>query len=413
MRMYALALPMIILSLSSFAQVELNCQSSDGKVVLKTDWIRKDGEMILKLTRTGEDARYFSAHPITLQNNIVFIPKVGDNTGNEFRVSLGRMNSDNRYPKSKISATIGAHLGRDDRMTKPESFKYDLSCTISGEMNLANVCTEDDDDAYGQLLMKATAEGDFDKVQQAIACGADTNVVNEQGCTSLMISTVIDGGDCGLSGPDRSQVDTYRWERSKAIFKYLLDDGANTDKQDLLGESVAHKLSSSNSFPELIATLKESGANLNLQDRYGMTAVMQAALSGNVNAIMAFVKADVDLTKKNVLGQTAYDLGSNLKPSVRSLLSPSESMGLVILGAANGCSPSSIKIPMGTPTKITLKSTTSDMFVMTAPDLEINLMAAPNGTVSQIVNTNKMGTFKFQCGVHGGSQMTGEIVVTM
>lgn len=410
MNKFAFAVPLLFLSVAGLA-AELNCQSSDGKVTLQTDWIRKDGELILKLTRPEGNTKYFSAHPITLQNNIVFIPQVGDSMGNDFRVSLGRINSENRYPKSKLAATIGSHLGSDDRMTKPEVLKYDLSCTITGDAGLANVCVEDDETAYDQWLLSASAEGNFDRAQQAIACGANSSVVNDQGCSPLMISTLVDGGDCGLLVPNQSQRDSYRWERSKAIFKYLVEDGANADQQDMNGESVTHKLLSS--FPELIETLKDSGANLNLQDKYGMTPVMQAALSNNENAIKVLVKAEVDLKKRNVLGQTAYDLGSNLSPSIRSLLSPTESLGIVIQGSATGCTPSSIKVPMSKPTKITLKSMTTDMFVMTAPDLGIDLMAAPNGTASYILNTSKMGSFKFQCGVHGGRQMTGEIIITM
>lgn len=409
MNKFTFALPMIFLSLTSFA-AELNCQSSDGKISLQTDWVRKDGELILKLTRPEGVTKYFSAHPITLQNNIVFIPQVGDGVGNEFRVSLGRMNSENRYPKSKLTATIGPHLGSDDRMTKPETFKYDLSCTITGDMGLSNVCVEEDEESYGQWLLKASAEGNFDKVQQAIACGANSSVVNDQGCSSLMLATLVEGGDCGLPVPG-SQMDSYRWERSKAIFKYLVEDGADADLQDNKGESVTHKLIST--FPDLIETLKDAGANLNLQDRYGMTPVMQAALAGHEKAIKVLVKAEVDLKKRNVLGQTAYDLGSNLSSSVRELLSPTASLGLVIQGSASGCTPSSIKVPMSKPTKITLKSTTTDMFVLTAPGLGIDLMAAPNGTASYILNTSKMGSFKFQCGVHGGRQMTGEIIITM
>lgn len=410
MKKYAFLLPLMFLSQTSIA-AELNCQSSDGKVTLQTDWVRKDGELILKLARPDGATKYFSAHPLTLQNKIVFIPQVGDGMGNEFRVTLGKMNSENLYPKSKLTATIGSHLGSDDRMTKPESLKYDLNCTLTGETNLTNVCVEEDDEVYGQLLLKASAEGNFDKVQQAIACGANNSVVNEKGCSSLMLSTIVDGGDCGLPAPGSSQIDSYRWERSKAIFKYLIEDGANANLQDVNGESVTHKLISS--FPELIESLKDAGANLNLQDRYGMTPVMQAALNGNVDAIRALVKSEVDLKKRNVIGQTAYDLGSNLSSSVRSLLNPTESLGLVIQGSATGCTPSSIKVPMSKPTKITLKSTTSDMFVLTSPDLGIDLMAAPNGTASYVLETNKMGSFKFQCGVHGGRQMTGEIIVTM
>jgi hypothetical protein len=163
---------------------------------------------------------------------------------------------------------------------------------------------------------------------------------------------------------------------------------------------------------DLVEALSKDGADLNIQDRLGMTPVMSAAQKGSDTSIKALLNAKVDLTKKNILGQTAYDLGEKLDPAIRSLLKPGSDQGLIIQGGADGkCTPLKINIFMGKPTKLVLKASDKDMFLMVSKDLKIDLMANAGETASQVVTINKMGTFKFQCGVHGGTQSNGSITI--
>ena len=411
MNKFSFILVLLSFSLTSFA-LDLNCQNSDGRVNLTTDWIRNDGELILKLSRPEGITRYFSAHPLTLKNKLVFIPKIGDGIGTDFKLSLGEINVQNVYPASLLEVVIEPHLGRDDRMTKREVISVGLACVIVGDINVINICSEVQEGTLEKKLLNAAAAGKFDETQQYMACGVNVDSVNGHGCSALMLSTTVDGGDCGIPVPGVTRRDSYRYHRSQAIFKYLIDEGwADTDLQDINGESIAHKVA--RSFPQRIDILKDAGANLNLQDKKGMTPVMNVALSGYEKSVMMLVNAGVDLKKKNVLGQTAYDLGERLKPSVRKMLNPNEHSGIIVQGTSTGCSPSVIKVPMSKPTKITLKSTASDMYLLTAPGLGLRLMAAPNASASYVLNTTKMGTFMFNCGVHGGKQMTGKIIITM
>lgn len=399
-----------LITTPTFADVNLNCRSADGKTTLNTDWIRKDGEQILKLSHEGQASRYFSAHPLTLQSNLIFVPKVGDNIGTDFRLSLGRMNPSNSYPRSKVVATIYPHLGSDDRMTKIEELKFDLSCNIDGAIDLNNVCTEEDESEYNNWLIDATINGDFDRVQQAISCGANVDSLNASKCSSLMLAGLGDVPDCGKPVPDFR--DTYFWMKRSAIAKYLLDEGANANFQDERGETVAHKVLSSR-MTDLYKPLSDAGADLNKGDQYGMSPLMMAAISNNEKAIQILVELGVDLRKKNVLGQTAYDLGEKLPKAVRALLKPDSSDGLVVLGSDTGCGPLKLKLPMSVPTKFTLKSDGKSTFTMVQTKLGINLKAEPGKDASQVIKTDGMGTFKFQCGIEGGTQVTGQITITM
>jgi plastocyanin len=85
----------------------------------------------------------------------------------------------------------------------------------------------------------------------------------------------------------------------------------------------------------------------------------------------------------------------------------------VIQGQAGGCTPLSINIPMGQTAKITLKSNSTNMFLLTSKGLGINLMSAAGGNASQTIKTDSMGTFEFQCGIHGGTPVVGHITITM
>jgi hypothetical protein len=403
---------------SSFAEPILTCQTSDGKTKLETVDRSQypslpENTVMVKFVRPGTYDRYTRVHPLTLQKNALMINDSDYGTRREnFRLTLGKFNSDNQYNKAKLVYKIDAHLGSDDRMTKPETLKFDLSCSVSG-IEFENVCSAEDDSVYNNDLLVAVATGNIDKVEQALACGADVNTKDEMGCSALMLSALTSKNDCSVTNVlQRRRTETLLWDKAAFIFEYLLDEGADTSIIDKKGETVTHKVVQQG-MANLVPLLKKAGANLNGQAEFGLTPIMQATKIGYWKGIQELVQAEADVTKKNVLGQTAYDMGEHLPKEIRNLLVPSDSLGLVILGQANGCSPKSIKIPMSKPTKITLKSTTSDMFLMESKDLGINLMAAPGGTASQIINTSKMGTFKFQCGVHGGAMTTGEIEVTM
>lgn len=407
-----------LLSFSSFAEPILTCQSSDGKIKVETvDRAQyrslPEGTLMVKLVREGTYDVYNRVHPLTLQKNAFFVNESDFGSKREnFKLTLGKFNKDNQYPKAKLVYKIDAHLGSDDRMTKPETLKFDLNCTITGH-EFENVCSADDEITYNNDLLSAAAVGDIDKVEQSLACGADVNSKDEAGCSALTLSVLTQKNDCTVTNViQRRRTDALLWDKAAFIFEYLLDEGADTSITDKKGETVAHKVIQQG-MANLVPILKKAGADLNGAAEFGLTPLMQATMIGYWKGIQELVQAEADVTKKNVLGQTAYDLGEHLPKEIRNLLMPSDSEGIVVLGQSTGCTPKSLKIPMSKPTKIILKSTTGDMFLMEAKDLGISIMAAPGGTASQIINTSKMGKFKFQCGVHGGAMTTGEIEVTM
>lgn len=403
---------------SMAATPRISCVSPDGKVkveAVKIDWTspypRLDTD-IMVVRREGQSELSATVHAITMNNNLVIVNEGRINGTDLMRINLGRMNSENVYPRAKLILKKGPYLGADDRVTKPIDEKIDLKCTLSEDLGVTNVCDADEDAEYNDRLMKAVKTLDVDAVEQAVACGADVNMADEAGCNALMAAIDYNAVECKKpeEGPSRRMSDD-SW-KARYIFTMLLSEGASTSQVDKMGESIAHKLVRYYE-PKLFSVLKADDADLNIQNKWGVTPIMLAVMANSRPSIEALLKAEVDLKKKNILGLTAYDMSVHLDENLRSMLNPNAQLpGTVIKGEANGsCSPTTINLKMGKPTTITLKANAADMFVMTAPDLDIDLMAAAGGVASKTITTNKMGTFQFECGVHGGRMTQGKIII--
>jgi hypothetical protein len=406
-----------LVSIPSFAASRLTCASTDGKISISTTakvaFSSEDDTDLAEVKILGRDTLYFNVHPFTLGNNLFFANAIDFGAlRNAFRLSLGIINTSNLYSSARLQINIPSALDQNNHNTIPETLNFEVNCSVSSDYGISNVCTESDPSTYTQWLLDAAATGSVDRLEQAFVCGANLNAVNAKGCSAMMISVGGLENDCLLPQTETPTYDPLSYYRARYIVNFLLYEGASTAIQDMSGETIAHKVIKHGLY-DLVDSLKKSGANLDIQDLKGMTALMYSASTAYYNGVQALVTAGADLLKKDLTGKTAYDLGVRLPAQIRNLLDPALVDGIVIQGSANGCSPLSISIPMGQLTKITLKSNSSSMFLMTSPGLGINLMSAPSGKASQMININGMGTYPFQCGVHGGTRVTGQITVTM
>ena len=89
----------------------------------------------------------------------------------------------------------------------------------------------------------------------------------------------------------------------------FIEKGADVDAKnvDLSGGSPAHA-AARNGNCEVIRVLAEAGANLNLEDEFGLTAAMYAALSGHTDTVrvLAEVGANLNHANKNDLTATMW-----------------------------------------------------------------------------------------------------------
>ena len=104
-------------------------------------------------------------------------------------------------------------------------------------------------------LMRACKEGRLDLVDELLALGVDSSVINADGCNALWLAC---------------------YNGSHAIIQRLLDAGIDIDLQNGNGATCLMYVSS-NSKPDLVKLLLEKGANPKLQNFDDSTALDLAA----------------------------------------------------------------------------------------------------------------------------------------
>jgi ankyrin repeat protein len=138
--------------------------------------------------------------------------------------------------------------------------------------------------------------GHADLIPLLLAAGADINSRDESGQTPLMFAAIR-----GLEGA---------WEMQTKKEYPLRPGRPKTD------------------WPRVVETLAKAGADLNLQTKDGITALMAAAARGNVEICRVLVDSGADVNLKHTNGMTALALANAAgHQSIAELLRPRASSG--------------------------------------------------------------------------------------
>jgi ankyrin repeat protein len=132
-------------------------------------------------------------------------------------------------------------------------------------------------------LLRASLNGDIERVKSAINSGVNVNATNPFGATFLIAASL--GG--------RTQ-----------IVQYLVDQGADLNHMSANG---ATALSAAAETGSLVVTkvLVEKGANLNIQNHEGYTALMIAAQKKNKEVAEYLIKKGANINIRNKSGSPA------------------------------------------------------------------------------------------------------------
>ena len=284
-----------------------------------------------------------------------------------------------------------------------------IKCQVLGKNDYEDFCIGKSADEIQLLLFSASQKKQPDLVEQALGCEADINATDIDGCTPLMMSVADTPSTCAAT--TELDPDSWRSVKSRHLFNSLASNGAYIDTQEsATGEATIHKAVRSGS-EDIVKDMVLLEADINIQDKNGTTALMIAAENRDSNLIRLLVGNNAKLGLKDYQGQTAYDRGAKLPSNIRELLLEPKLI-LTIDGRDNGsCSPLSFNVPAGQFIKLNLKANSSKMFLLSIPKIGISIMADTGKTVSKIIRFDKMGTFTFKCGVHGGRESNGEIIV--
>lgn len=284
-----------------------------------------------------------------------------------------------------------------------------IKCQVLGKNDYENFCTGKSTDEIQMLLFSASQKKQPDLVEQALGCEADINATDTYGCTPLMMSVADNFATCAAT--TELEPDSWRSVKSRHLFNSLAYNGAYMDTQEsTTGEAAIHKAVRSGR-EDIVKDMVLLEADLNIQNSNGTTALMIAAANRDSNLIRVLVGSDAKLGLKDNQGKTAYDRGEKLPSNIRELLLEPKLI-LTIEGRDDGgCTPLSFDVPTGQFIKLNLKATSGKMFLLSIPQIGISIMADSGKTVSKIIRFDKAGTFAHKCGVHGGRENNGKIIV--
>jgi hypothetical protein len=151
----------------------------------------------------------------------------------------------------------------------------------------------------GDALARAAAHGDVELLQLLIRNGADVNYAVDQGQTVLMLAAAR--GIYSQCGND-PLLTFYRGNVEEV--KSLLAAGARVDDADGDGNT-ALMLASKNARSDCVKLLLDAGANVQVKNKYGWTALIYAAISNGHNPanmleiVVALINAGVELNARD------------------------------------------------------------------------------------------------------------------
>ena len=137
-------------------------------------------------------------------------------------------------------------------------------------------------------LMIASQNGHTETVALLLQNGAHVNMQNINRWTSLMLASIIFTDD--------------------ELNNFFLKLNTNAPSADIMAHAVPHAkhLNSTNCVQLLI----QYGADINLQNKNGFTALMLSVIYNNMSTVSLLLKYDADITKKSVDGWSSLMLAS-------------------------------------------------------------------------------------------------------
>ena len=141
-------------------------------------------------------------------------------------------------------------------------------------------------------FLKAVEEVDYREMRNRIFKGANVNRKNKDGLPAMVIAA--DKGD-------------------KELIRFLLDQGVKIDATTKdRGETAAMRRASVGDL-DTLNLLMELGANINLQDRSGLTALMRAARSRKQRIVKKLLDGGADFSRADYTGKSALGYARDVR----------------------------------------------------------------------------------------------------
>ena len=183
------------------------------------------------------------------------------------------------------------------------------------------------------VLISAAARGELDVVNLLLSRGVNVNVKDNRGYTALahaIEARYPEVEEALLSRPDldpnvgglldRPILLAYVWRDNKKATERLLALGANVNLRDADGDTALHGAAESGNV-EIMQLLLDKGADPNTRNKQGGTPLMWAAVFGNDDAARLLLSHGANASLKDNDGITALEWAvRNKRESTASVL---------------------------------------------------------------------------------------------
>jgi hypothetical protein len=191
---------------------------------------------------------------------------------------------------SQVSMTVRIMADRAGGRspTKPDAVvKAEIAAREGKADELRKLLAQGIDEAQiTELLALAARRGRVESMRVLIEAGASPTVPDQRGRTPLMAAV--------------------QSRKSEAI-RFLIDNGADVNARDQLQGTALVRAAGSFGDLESVQVLLSAGAEVNVQDKNGMTPLMWAARWGDAPRVAALVEAGATVTIRDNSGKTALD----------------------------------------------------------------------------------------------------------
>lgn len=169
----------------------------------------------------------------------------------------------------------------------------------------------------GPKILMAIANWNVKWIKNLIRDGADINVVDQSGSTPLILAAM------------RIELRELDQEVVQRDSSSLLGGFVEVDKENLDMDAAAAMGPRLEEIPspaasEIVEALIGSGADVNAQNEYGRTALIEAASVGNVDVVRRLIDAGAGLQPADGYGRTALTMAACMNPNLALPPGPNE-----------------------------------------------------------------------------------------
>ena len=179
---------------------------------------------------------------------------------------------------------------------------------------------------YDKALISASKNGHIEVVRALLEAGANVDHQDKYRYTALIwasykghIEIVRALLAAGANVDDISLIRAVKYDKFRTLARLLIEYGANVNLEDNIGRTALIWASGEGDI-EIVRLLIEYGATVNHQSKRGRTALVLASLNGHIEVVRALLEAGANVDLEDNVGWSILDHERVLSEDMKSLL---------------------------------------------------------------------------------------------